>query len=636
MRKVNPETITGTLSWHKILPPNGLNLIRAKHNLHIRRKKSFLKFLEPSHRPKVENRQLDGIWESMWSFIMESTHFNTSSIRDKWHRWRSRSTSKGRYVSSIATVRTGWKMVGWFNGMLFVSAKCSRPLGKRDNAVRKTIWRTIQRANDIFWSNGWIVSSVFTKRSVENSSNWQESITCNFSWLWADRGWNWKGDILKADLEDLEKLDASNICKDRGYSYVWASGQEPRLTHMGKASSARQTISYRTFQRIWHHPLRDWDLILQREPGQRNIKSESLNTSTQSPHFQSRSGKLNHTGRTYSHGGMMDCPRIHHYGMEYWENSWLCGISKLENQLHNWGLLTNSRSSGHRALDQRSWDCLNWRTCVTSQGSLIFLTSICLMRWLRQPWRRFSPMCTSGKELVSKSSELSIPDRFFRGRQIAHMLHEHFSATGACEAVQGLSTLFPISLQNDDVQDFDVRWDHVLLSVSEMPSDMILERLYKSKLENSVQHQTVMALYDQEVARNNLTPNYQQDSCKTSYWSDDENSKLQSLERCCGKESSHQESKKEGKLTLRGKWESVFSGRHMDNVPKETHVVSVMTSKPLKIVARVRNEKGDCLLPHPIRRQNRLTARDKNPHWDQAVNRKTHLTRVFSMPIQIL
>ena len=40
-----------------------------------------------------------------------------------------------------------------------------------------------------------------------------------------------------------------------------------------------------------------------------------------------------------------------------------------------------------------------------------------------------------------------------------------------------------MTLQNDDVQDFDVRWDHALLSVSEMPSDPILEGLYKSKLE---------------------------------------------------------------------------------------------------------------------------------------------------------
>ena len=77
------------------------------------------------------------------------------------------------------------------------------------------------------------------------------------------------------------------------------------------------------------------------------------------------------------------------------------------------------------------------------QGSLIFLTSMCLMRWLRQPWRSISPMCSSGKELVSKSSEVRIADRFFRGRQIKHMIHEYFSATGAYEAVQGLSTLFP-------------------------------------------------------------------------------------------------------------------------------------------------------------------------------------------------
>ena len=52
--------------------------------------------------------------------------------------------------------------------------------------------------------------------------------------------------------------------------------------------------------------------------------------------------------------------------------------------------------------------------------------------------------------------------------------------------------------------------DHALLSVSEMPADVILEGLYKSKLQKSVQLRTVMALYCQEVARNNGTSNYQQ------------------------------------------------------------------------------------------------------------------------------
>ena len=87
------------------------------------------------------------------------------------------------------------------------------------------------------------------------------------------------------------------------------------------------------------------------------------------------------------------------------------------------------------------------------------------------------------------------------------MFYEYFRATGAYEAVLGLSDLFTISLQNDDVQDDDVRWDHAPLSVSEMPSDMILEGLYKSKLEESLQLQTVMAVYDQESARNNGNPN---------------------------------------------------------------------------------------------------------------------------------
>ena len=48
--------------------------------------------------------------------------------------------------------------------------------------------------------------------------------------------------------------------------------------------------------------------------------------------------------------------------------------------------------------------------------------------------------------------------RLSRGRQIAFIIHEHFRDT----AVQGLSFLFNLHLQNDDVQDFDTRWDQAL------------------------------------------------------------------------------------------------------------------------------------------------------------------------------
>ena len=58
-------------------------------------------------------------------------------------------------------------------------------------------------------------------------------------------------------------------------------------------------------------------------------------------------------------------------------------------------------------------------------------------------------------------------------------MYEHFRATGAHEAEQGLSDSFSISLQSDDVQDFDVRWDEARLSASEVPPDAILEGLFK-------------------------------------------------------------------------------------------------------------------------------------------------------------
>ena len=81
------------------------------------------------------------------------------------------------------------------------------------------------------------------------------------------------------------------------------------------------------------------------------------------------------------------------------------------------------------------------------------------------------------------------------------MIYEHFRATGAYQAVQGLSDPFNIRLQNDYVQNFDTRWDQALLTASEIPTEMVLEGLYKSKFQDSVQLQTVLALYEQKYSK---------------------------------------------------------------------------------------------------------------------------------------
>ena len=39
--------------------------------------------------------------------------------------------------------------------------------------------------------------------------------------------------------------------------------------------------------------------------------------------------------------------------------------------------------------------------------------------------------------------------------------------------------LFSVALHDDSIQEFDTRWDEVLLSMTKNPSDEILETLYK-------------------------------------------------------------------------------------------------------------------------------------------------------------
>ena len=59
-----------------------------------------------------------------------------------------------------------------------------------------------------------------------------------------------------------------------------------------------------------------------------------------------------------------------------------------------------------------------------------------------------------------------------------------------------------------------------------------------------------------------------------------------------------------------GRWENAFSGKQMDNVRKEAHVVSVVNWS-LETVTDLRGEQDNRLLPHHTRRP-RLTAREKS------------------------
>ena len=49
-------------------------------------------------------------------------------------------------------------------------------------------------------------------------------------------------------------------------------------------------------------------------------------------------------------------------------------------------------------------------------------------------------------------------DRFLRGRQIAYLIYDYFRVTGANDSVENYAG-------NDDIQEFDSKWDGILFSL---------------------------------------------------------------------------------------------------------------------------------------------------------------------------
>ena len=99
-------------------------------------------------------------------------------------------------------------------------------------------------------------------------------------------------------------------------------------------------------------------------------------------------------------------------------------------------------------------------------------------------------------------------DRFLRGRQIAYLIYEYFRVTGANDSVENYADLCTVVLRNDDIQEFDSKWDEILLPMTQIPSDDILESLYKLRIRVSEKLKTVLELYNMEIHQKKAGPDY--------------------------------------------------------------------------------------------------------------------------------
>ena len=73
---------------------------------------------------------------------MQSLYINTQSIRDKAER----AVRRAKEGTSAVLLQSGLdeKMVGWFDGMLMLSAKCPRPPGTQKTSYERRFGEPVE------------------------------------------------------------------------------------------------------------------------------------------------------------------------------------------------------------------------------------------------------------------------------------------------------------------------------------------------------------------------------------------------------------------------------------------------------------------------------------------------------------
>ena len=67
------------------------------------------------------------------------------------------------------------------------------------------------------------------------------------------------------------------------------------------------------------------------------------------------------------------------------------------------------------------------------------------------------------RRVILEEQKAQKEDRFLRGRQIAYLIYEYFRVIGANDSVENYADLFTIVLRNDDIQEFDSKWDRIFM-----------------------------------------------------------------------------------------------------------------------------------------------------------------------------
>ena len=97
-------------------------------------------------------------------------------------------------------------------------------------------------------------------------------------------------------------------------------------------------------------------------------------------------------------------------------------------------------------------------------------------------------------------------DRLLRGRQIALMIHDNFRMTGAHDEVLDDADLLSVPLRDDIVEEFDTRWDEVLLSMSKFTFQLQQMQKQMNSMNDSGAFQDVKSNYSGRLSHVSSKP----------------------------------------------------------------------------------------------------------------------------------
>ena len=98
------------------------------------------------------------------------------------------------------------------------------------------------------------------------------------------------------------------------------------------------------------------------------------------------------------------------------------------------------------------------------------------------------------KKVSLEEQKVPKEDRFLRGRQIAYMIYDYFRVTGAHDTVLDYADLFSITLETTMFGNSIPDGTKFCCRCVKIPSDDILESVYRMRIRESDQLKTVLEL----------------------------------------------------------------------------------------------------------------------------------------------